>query len=177
MKQNRPIATHWFTKKEEDLSAAPTQLMSEQADEEQEEDTYKHTIAAITAITEEDLEFFTPPEDSEMDDQLPRLEIPSHLGDPMYSNDQDQPRSPDSRLKRVSLTVDRQDLISLTGSFIRRGSYQAPRRLSIQPRLLRSHTLAFHSTPTGGVFGSNRENVERILKRMASAIKMDLHLQ
>lgn len=156
---------------------APSQKL-EQMGEEQEEDTYKHTIAAITAITEEDIEFFTPPEDQEMDNQLTMLETPAiHVDPPQYSNELNQLHSLDSYPKRVSLAE--LNFTNLPGSSIRRGSYQMPiaRRFSLQPKLLRSQTqLGYQSGPTSGVFGSNKENVERILKRMASAIKMDLHL-
>ena len=171
MKQSKPISSSWFTKKESTEPAIVITRDESVEDKSDSETQYKHTMAAIAAITEEDLEFFTPPEPAEED-----------LGDdaeepPIFI--EARPVIGARPTARPSITANDVLLKTLGVSGARRGSYQiTSRRSSLHPKLVRSSTLAnFQLMQHGGVFGSNKENVERILKRMADAIQMDLGRQ
>lgn len=159
------------------------------------EQDYRHVHAAITAIVSEDLEFFTPPPEQDAETQTAYLaELKEE--DPM-ANDAGRmqvgvkPMSDNgpwslSSLKEFhrSTTVD--------STFTRRTSLRSPSVYSPdarqsqrfnyyltapsqRPVMLRS--LSAQPQMYGKVFGSNRQSVERILQRMADAIRMDLNLK
>lgn len=137
-------------------------------EEESENPQYKHTMAAITAITDEDLEFFTPEEETE--EYYTAMEPPSRA----LKIEPTIEEEPQKEQKNPVFPV---YVIESSAAGSRRGSYQ-PRRgsyLMARKPLLRSQTTVF-KPQVSGVFGSNKENVERILQRMASAIKKDLKL-
>ena len=170
---------------------------------------YTHVYAAISAIVNEDLEFFTPPElidareaslsnveEEEGGESLPYYSLtpagmPSIPNQPMSINQPqsiqpgfanyvpstvNQPltisaRPPvlDSlRQKQLSRSISTQARHWSTSS-IRSPTYAQPQSLSL--------TRSLSVQPQGRVFGSNRFHVERILQRMADAIRMDLNLK
>ena len=163
---------------------------------------YTHVYAAISAIVNEDLEFFTPPELIDAREAgLPNLEeeeggeslpyysltpagLPSIPNQPMSIN---QPQSIAPSIANQPLTISarppvldslRQKQLSRSistqarhwsTSSIRSPTYAQPQSLSL--------TRSLSVQPQGRVFGSNRFHVERILQRMADAIRMDLNLK
>ena len=171
VKQSKPISSSWFTKKE---PAEPVinRDHSVETDDDDDETPYKHTIAAIAAITEEDIEFFTPPEPAED-------ELEEETTEPVFIEATPTMFIGRSTARPSIVVNDNTFLRTLGASGARRGSYQiTSRRSSLHPKLVRSSTLAnFQLMQQGGVFGSNKDNVERILKRMANAIQMDLGRQ
>ena len=137
---------------------------------EEDESAYKHTMEAIAAITEEDLEFFTPPEDDpETEDST---EVPKAF--PMIFSLNDEPMPAANTYSSAKLGMPPQLPTNRMG---KRGSIQfVSRRSSLHAKLVRSSTMASFQLG-GNVFGSNKESVERILKRMATAIQKDLKHQ
>ena len=121
-------------------------------------------MEAIAAITDEELEFCTPPQLGEVED--------------MEENTTEQHLSavlPDTtRLRCIAFDDSSFD----QPSNVRRSSYQLAscrRHSSMYQKFSRSKSIA--STTQGyspNLFGTNKENVERILKRMANAIQKDL---
>ena len=133
---------------------------------EEEETVYKHTMEAIAAITEEDLEFCTPPQldvVKDMEEDTTEKHFPAELPD-------------STKLRHIAFDDSSFDQPSRANA--RRSSYQQAtcrRQSSMHQKFSRSKSIA--GTAPGyslNLFGTNKENVERILKRMANAIQKDL---
>ena len=124
-------------------------------------------MEAIAAITEEDLEFYTPPQlgvVEDMEEDTTEKHFPAEL--PADS----------TKLRCIAFDDSSFDQPSRTNA--RRSSYQQAscrRQSSMHQKFSRSKSIA--GTAPGyslNLFGTNKENVERILKRMANAIQKDL---
>ena len=161
----------------------------------QSEPGHTHVYAAISAIVDEELEFFTPLEEvvGENDTSLPNVteEVeeeeefyslkPYHGSIPSSANQGQANPKPDHSLKDYTYPHRKRSFPQITFS----------RSASVQTSSLSSGTLSpsysqqsfsrsISMQPPqmyGKVFGSNRENVERILQRMADAIRMDLNFR
>ena len=169
------------------------------ADQEQ---SYRHVCAAITAIVSEDLEFFTPPPEQAAETQTPGLtelkeeKEEEEEGEHPVTNGTGgsaQPAQSDNRPLSLPSPREFPRLTSSGSTFSRSTSVQSPsvyspgarqsqrfsyyfsHGLSQRPPMYRS--LSVQPQMYGKVFGSNRQNVERILQRMADAIRMDLDLR
>ena len=154
------------------------------------EPVHTHVYAAISAIVGEDLEFFTPMEEIVSEDtSLPNVNEeeedeeekfyslkPYHGSIPSSVNQQGQasPKIDQNSYRKRSfpqVTYSRSASVqtsSLSPSTLSPAYSQQSfsRSISMQPPQMYSK-----------VFGSNRQNVERILQRMADAIRMDLNFR
>ena len=118
---------------------------------EEDEPIYKHIMEAIAVITEEDLEFFTPPEEK-MEDST---EVPKVFLMIFSSNDKPNPAA--KYYPSVKFSIPPQLLADRMGNS---GSIQiVSRRSSLHAKLVHLSTMASFQLG-GNVFCSNKESVE-----------------
>ena len=161
-RQSKPIPSSWFTKTKATSNNGAQEETS--VVKEEDETAYKHTMEAIAAITEEELEFCTPPqlgEVEDMEEDTTEQHFPAVLPDT-------------TRLRCIAFDDSSFDQTPNA----RRSSYHLAscrRQSSMYQKFSRSKSIASTTQEYPlNLFGTNKENVERILKRMANAIQKDL---
>lgn len=179
MQDDKPIATPWLK---------TTQERKENASDSQPE-AFKHTRAAVMAITDADLEASSPPSVIESQPAVPASltsfpasghPLSGHGGLSVVSEDKEEDE--EANQQPASGGAYKQYTPALEPCY---GQGSMPKRLiSWQPNpslphptlptLYRSMSL---QPQRGTVFGHSIKRVEHVLQRMADAIKMDLQLE
>ena len=184
VQNEKPIATPWLKE----------MLKSEESTDESHPEAFKHTRAAVKAITDANLEAVSPPS-LFIDKQPPSAISPSSFPVPTNTplTTSNHPLPANGRPRIVSEDIEDEDRVqvstidnshkqhfSLLPSRYGPG-YSLKRRISLQaaqelhsimiPTFDRSKSI---QQEYGNVFGHNIKQVEHVLQRMANAIKMDL---